>query len=154
MPLILVRKRFIKSVSKLCNLRCVFFFTALMLVAMSSRVFVLLGFPAVFSNPSAFVFLLFDFVAQSFACLLWAGLELFGPHPFVSPDSPCLSLRCCLTLGGLGWGNLALIRSTCLFSVTYCSLGITCLTCFFKTHDDTVIWYVGAFCFGAYAGIL
>ena len=35
----------------------------------------------------------------------WAALELFGSHPFVSPDSPCLSLRCCLTLGGSGMGD-------------------------------------------------
>lgn len=84
---------------------------------------------------------------------MWAALELFGPHPFVSPDSPCLSLRCCLTLGGLGWGILALMCSTCLFSVTYCSLSITCLTCFSYPWRECnmVCWRI---LFGAYAGIL
>ena len=112
-----------------------------------------------FSNLSASVFLLFDFVAQSFACLLWAGLELFGVGRvgavwFSSVCLPRLSLLVSSLLLDSGWTGMGGFWLLCVLLASLVSLIVHLVlpaSRVFLTHDN-VIWYVGAFCLGPMQG--
>ena len=88
----------------------------------------------------------------SLACLLWAGSEDFGSHPFnhlSSWFSRCSSPRCCLALGGLGLKILALTYLWPVPRILFLSL--VYLFVLHYNNAKILSWYI---LFGLDAGVL